>query len=32
MIELTPTFKRSKEVLNEIKNKAQGDMPIEIDS
>ena len=29
MVELTPTFKRSKEMLVEIKNKSQGTLPIE---
>lgn len=29
MVELTPTFKRSKEMLVEIKNKSQGALPVE---
>lgn len=32
MVELTPTYKRSKEVLGEIKSKALGNRAIEIDS
>lgn len=32
MVELTPTYKRSKEILSEIKNKALGDVSIEIDT
>lgn len=31
MVELTPTYKRSKEVLNEIKSKALGDRAFEIE-
>ena len=29
MVELTPTYKRSKEVLSDIKSKAYGNIPIE---
>ena len=32
VIEMTPTYRRSKEQLAEIKNKAQGNFPIEIES
>lgn len=32
LVELSPTYKRSKETLNDIKNKTQGNQPIDIEA
>ena len=32
MVELTPTYKRSKEILGDIKNKAKGNVAVTIDT